>query len=180
MMLDYYDRLLPAEARAAVRGALDPKVHARLTAAAPLEWLPAEVHMCVLPAPLATMDADAYRALWRGIARDGFDRPLFRSFVHGVVTAFGSLKGQVFRMLPRGFGLIARDCGEMDVAVRNDDCEVDITWRAIPPVLRRENAFPIAWAGTMEAVLEVTETNGSVTLQTSPSQPSRAHYTVRW
>jgi hypothetical protein len=180
MMLDYYELHLPPSAKSALEEQLDPQVRARLMAAGPLQWLPADVHMHILTAPLAVMGADAYRTFWHDMMIDSFDRPLFRSFVHGAVTAFQGLSGHVYRMVPRGFGLIARDCGEIDVEVIGKEKRAEVIWRSIPLVLRRQGAFPIAWAGTLQSVLTISGLQGSVSIELDDNHPSRVHYHATW
>jgi hypothetical protein len=176
ILLDHYERRLPAEARAAVDAALAPERRARLERAGPLEWLPADVHMTILPAPLAVLGREAYRSFWRRLMIESYDLPLFRSFVQGAVSVFGTLPAQIFRVVPRGFGLIARGCGEFRVQVAANQRVVALTWDGVPEPLRRDDAFAVAWAGTLESVLDLTSTHGRVTL--TVKSPSVVEYAV--
>jgi hypothetical protein len=180
IMLEYYERNLPVKGQSALEAALDPATRARLMAAGPLEWLPAETHMKILPAPYAVMGETAYRAFWKAMMIDSFDRPIFRSFVRGAVTAFGDLRGQIFRMVPAGFALIARGSGEFKIEISGKDHRANVLWESIPLLLRRGGAFPMAWAGSLEAILAITKTEGRVEVAPFASHASRVQYEVRW
>jgi hypothetical protein len=176
IMLDNYERHLPADARQALAAAVPPSVRAELAESGPLEWRAADLHMQILAAPFPLLGADAYRSFWRRMMNESYDLPLFRSFVHGAVAIFKNLPGQMFRVVPQGFGLIARGCGVFEVTVDGDAREVRVVWADVPHLLVKDDAFVFAWAGTLESVLDLTGTEGVVTIESR--RPSRIAYRV--
>jgi len=176
IVLDYYERKLPPAALAALAAVVTPELRASLEAAGPLAWLPASIHMRILPAPRAALGAPAYRALWRGMMTVAFEERIFRSFVRGAISVFRSLPNHIFRVVPQGFKLIARDCGEFVVRVHDSGDEVVLAWNDVPAELLTDDAFAEAWAGTFESVLDLTQTRGEVVV--SSRSPARVVFTV--
>jgi hypothetical protein len=164
IVLDRYETRFPPVARQAVAEAVTEEQRARLSDAGPLGWLPADLHMRVLAAPFGVMKEDTYRLLWRRTMSENYELPLFRSFVQGAVAMFKHLPAQVFRVIPQGFGLIARACGEFSVDIRPGQREVEVSWAGIPNLLLRDESFIVAWAGTLESILDLTSTRGTVTI----------------
>jgi hypothetical protein len=52
-----------------------------------------------------------------------------------------------------------------------------VSWVRIPEILVRGRAFPVAWAGTLESVLDLTSTPGEVTIERE--RRSLVEYSVR-
>lgn len=175
-MLEHFELRLPREARDAVRGALPDDLRTQLSSAGPLEWLPADLHMGILAAPARVLGPESYRRLWRRLMTDAYSLPLFRSFAQGAVGVFKNLPAQIFRVVPQGFSLIARRCGDFDVKVVGGQREVRLVWAGIPSVLLKDDSFVTAWAGTLESILDLTSTRGEVVV--TEVRPTSASYLV--
>ena len=177
-MLDQYELRLPPDARAAVRAALPADLRKRLAGAGPLEWLPADIHVRILGAPMDVLGPESFQRFWRRLMSEAYAMPIFRSFARGAVAVFDNLPAQIFRVVPQGFSLIARGCGHFDVTLEASRREALIVWASVPASVMRDGAFTIAWAGALESILDLASTRGDVSITTS--RTTSAAYTVSY
>jgi hypothetical protein len=180
MVLDYYTRALPPDVRDAVLAKLRAGPIARIAAAGPLEWLPAEHHVALVEAPFERVGRVAYRAMWRDMTAESLDRPIFRSLVQGTLALFRRSPAQLFRVVPQGWGLVARDTGEMVVEADGKQPRVEFVWRRMAPVLRSTDVFATAFAGSLDAVTSVAASRGSVDMDTREIANGVVRYRIAW
>ena len=88
--------------------------------------------------------------------------------------------GRFYRILPQGWGLVARNTGEFAVTEARDAPRVDIAWTRIAPTFRARNAFATAWSGSLEALLDATRTKGRVTVDASALASGTVRYQISW
>ncbi len=178
MLLDHLERTL-GRRREEVLGSLDTHALERVRRAGPLEWLPAEIHVSIAVAPHAVVGADAYRALWRGMTLESLDRPLFRPLVEGALAVFKGSPARLFRVVPHGWSLVGRHCGELSIGDESAR-GLAMVWDKIPLLFRSAEPFATAWAGSLDSVLDIVHRGGRVAMDASRLGAGRVRYEITW
>ena len=114
--------------------------------------------------------------------REGFrnivDRPIFRSFISGILSLWGSDPGRIFRQLPRGWELGFRDF----CRVQTEDPEpgrIRVVFEDIHPEVRQHPAYLSCWHGICQGMADLVEKDVQLDFEVAPDH-SRAVATFRW
>jgi len=113
--------------------------------------------------------------------REGFrnivDRPIFRSFISGILSLWGSDPGRIFRQLPRGWELGFRDF----CRVQTEDPEpgrIRVVFEDIHPEVRQHPAYLSCWHGICQGMADLVEKDVQLDFEVAPDH-SRAVATFR-
>lgn len=103
--------------------------------------------------------------------------PLIRPLVDGASTLFGVTPHALYRMLPRGYGLVYRHCGE-NAYVQTGEASGVVTQTGVPALLF-EHDYLEGTAGAFMAFPRIFHYEGAAVLRLSPSTGT-ATFDVSW
>lgn len=153
MLLDGIDVRLTDEQAAGVRLRLDPSQVARIRELHDLDWLDMQVHLHVLDALFWGLGKAQYVAFQRESARRIFRSRFLRTVAIAGVRVFG--RSALVRAFPRGWNLVIRGCGTLEVH-RDEEIGVSVlTLRDIPPQVARSEAIRLATAAAIAAAIDI-------------------------
>ena len=149
------------------------------------------VHRPRRPVAPSALDLDVTHALERALGPEGkhrffrehqlasFQSPLFRALVDSATAIFGLDPGSWARWIPRGWGIVFRDCGQW-VVDRTDPGEVDLALLAPPPGCLDDEIWLRSLASSFSAFLVVAKTEGEFAFVRVDRARAAALYTLRW
>jgi hypothetical protein len=144
------------------------------------EWMPFELNLELTRAIHDALGRAEFEAFFRGHQLESFRGPLLRAFVDGVVSLFGIAPGSWLRMVPRGWGLVFRDCGEWtpvrDVAPGHSE----IALAALPPEAVVDDVWPRSVAASISATIDLARTTGAMTVERLDAVARTVHFALRW
>ena len=162
----------------AVRRA-DPSLFEEIAAAPRGVWLPVSYNV-------RWVEAVAKSAGWPGAmtflaarVQDQFEAPLLRSFVQGSVRLFGLDPGSLVPWLPRGMGLVFRDCGDWS-STRVAPGHVEIRAEDLPKELAGEARWIESIGAGAIATFALCRVAGETQLAAHDAAAGTASISVRW
>ena len=170
---------LPAAERAHVRARIGASTFARLDNAAPLEWLPAEIHAEVIEALRERVGPQRYRELYADMTLDGLNRPLFGPLARAAVGMFGRSAVGLERVFPRGWGLIARGCGRIRMLSAGRGRAVMLL-ESMPSIFSRTDTYALGFAGAFDACGVFAGSVGTCRVDVSELNEGRVRYELAW
>ena len=153
MLLDGIDVRLTEEQSLAVRARLDPASVARIRSLDELDWLDMDTHMHVLDALFWGLGKAQFVAFQRESARRIFHSRFLRTIAIAGVRVFG--RSALLRAFPRGWNLVIRGCGKLEVQRDEAAGTTEITLRDIPPHIARSEAIRLATASAIAASIDI-------------------------
>jgi len=152
----------------------------RLENAAPLEWLPAEIHAQVIEVLRNHVGPERYRQLYTDMTLDGLNRPLFGPLARAAVSMFGRSAVGLERVFPRGWGLVARGCGRIHMT-SSAKGRAEMLLEDLPPGLSRTDTYALGFAGAFDACgIFAGSTERSCVVDTSELGEGRVRYRLAW
>jgi hypothetical protein len=97
---------------AAVRARAGAALLERIDAATPAEWLPIELDVALTEAIARELGPRRTHAHFRAATGLDYETSLFRGFVHMASNLFGLTPATYVKLLPKGWSLVFRECGE--------------------------------------------------------------------
>lgn len=176
-MLKRIPGLGPA-AEAQVRAAIPEDAAAAIASCSSLGWVPMAAHVAVLEAIVGVLGIDAARTFFRETSRANLQGSLLKGAVLSALRMFGVGPLALFRMFPRGFATITRDCGTVELGPTPEHDGTQAVFEDLPPVLR-VRAFALSMGGVFEAVLDVAKRRGDVHVDASELDDGRLRYVLR-
>jgi hypothetical protein len=82
----------------------------------------------------------------------------------------------LFRGFPRGWGMIMRGCGDVDVTRGETKNASDVSFTDVPLAIARDEAYGESVASVLEALMERGGFPGTVTLDASAAAQGRLRY----
>jgi hypothetical protein len=154
---------------------LPPPVRQALTEADTLELVPAGWDVALVEAIGRELGTRATRALARATMLDSLRGPLLGTFLDGALRLFGKSPDRLFGWAGRIWGHVTSGCGAMRL-VASGPATATLVLEQAPDEVARP-AYLDAVAGTLEAVFEVCEVEGEVSVAL---QPGGARFEARW
>ncbi|MCX4247983.1 hypothetical protein [Paraliomyxa miuraensis] len=166
MLLEGLDVRLSDVELSCVRPRLEPARLAYIRRLDPLEWLDIETHIHVLDALYWGLGKPRYVAYYRETARRILHSRLLKTVAVAGARVFG--RAALVRAFPRGWNLVIRDCGILEVA--RDDARgiTEIVLREMPPVVARSEAIRLATASSIAAAIDIAGYLGKVKVDPGP------------
>jgi len=161
-----------------IRRRVPPAILSRLEQAGPLAWLPGEVHATVIQSVHDSIGDARYAEMVRAMTLDGLNRPLFGPLARGAVGLFGRSAAGLERMFPRGWGLVSRGCGKIEMTEsRRGHAVMDLV--GVPVVLRRM-AYALGFKGAFDACSDFAGTGGRSEMDAAGLADGRVRYVLHW
>ncbi len=155
---------------------VEPAQLAELEATSRADWFDAQLMFTLSSAIDAHLGREAYTQFWIDFGRVATHIPLLKQLAEGAARMFGSGRG-VAKMLPRSFGLVARDLGNYEVAeLRESDAILKFSEFAYPEhfelfaeATRASSVGALLFVGTTPTakLVEMDARQGSFSLQLS-------------
>lgn len=166
MLLEGLDIRLSDVELSSVRSRLHPDRIAYVEGLDGLEWLDIETHIHVLDALYWGLGKPRYVAYYRETARRIFHSRLLQAVAVAGARVFG--RAALVRAFPRGWNLVIRDCGILEVARDELHGVTEIALRQIPPVVARSDAIRLATAASIAAAIDIAGYLGKVEVDPGP------------
>jgi len=170
---------LPALQRDSVLVAIGPEPTAAIEASTSADWLPFALDLDVTHALERALGPEGKHRFFREHQLASFQSPLFRALVDSATAIFGLDPGSWARWIPRGWGIVFRDCGQW-VVDRTDPGEVDLALLAPPPGCLDDEIWLRSLASSFSAFLVVAKTEGEFAFVRVDRARAAALYTLRW
>jgi hypothetical protein len=170
---------LPESACSAILADLGPEALAQIEGAASSDWLAFAVDLDLTHAIGRTLDPAGQHRFFREHQLAAFHGPLFRALVDSASAIFGLDPGSWARWIPRGWGIVFRECGQW-VVDRAERGAVDLALIAPPPGCLDDEVWLRSLASSFSAFLVLTRREGEFELSRVDRGRDAACYTLRW
>jgi hypothetical protein len=157
VLVDRYDE--PYRTRFFER--LPATLKASIEAASPVSWVPVEQHVALADLTRAAFGAQAAHHYYRRTLPESLKSPIFSTFVESGLRVLGVDPGAFLRWMPRAWGLIFRNCGEVRGLVTSARRGV-LEYRGLPAVCVASDAWLESAQGTASGVFDITGVEGVV------------------
>jgi hypothetical protein len=160
--------------------------------AGPLVWLPIEADLALQRALAEVLGAERTREFVLARTRQFMAGSLVQNLVQTAVELFGLNPGSLARLIPRGWGLLYRECGHWRVTRSLDPDrqrarewrEVELRLHGLPRICADEGAWVTAVGTVQHALLLLTgrlDGAGEVELlDCMLTEPAQLVYRVAW
>ena len=177
-ILEQVDKL-PAQAREAVRAAIDPAVLAQVEASTGAEWLPFSWDVELTHAVAGALGTDGTHRFFQEQQLASWQGPLLKALVDSATALFGLDPGSWARWIPRGWNVVFRNCGGWEVE-RSGPGEVDLALIAPPARALDDEVWLRSLASSFSSFLVVAKTEGEFALDHVDRARGAACYRLRW
>jgi len=170
---------LPDPARRAIRGGMSPECLAHIGAAAGSDWLPFRLELELTRAvarALGPVEAHRFFLEHQLAATQG---PLFKTLIDSATALFGLDPGSWARWIPRGWGIVFRNCGGWELD-RAGPGAVDLALVGAPAEALDDEVWLRSLASSFSALLVVAKADGAFTLDRVDGARNAACYRLRW
>ncbi len=170
---------LPEPQRSAVRAAVGPASIEIIESSASSDWLPFALDLDVTHAIARVLGPEGQHRFFHDHQHASFQGPLFRALVDSATAIFGLDPGSWARWIPRGWGIVFRECGQW-VIDRSGSGEVDLALVAPPPGCLDDEPWLRSVASSFSAFITVARTSGEFRLASVDRARDAACYALRW
>ncbi len=177
-LLATVDRL-PATEAEAVRRRVEPTVLAGIADASGVEWLPVAWNVALTRAIHDALGVERFRRFFRAEQLESFRGPLLKYVVDGVIHLLGIDLGSWVRWIPKGWGLVFRDCGSWSVGAVEPG-RATLLLDALPPECFDDAVWHDSVAASLEALLDLASSDGSLTVEGVDRAQRRVAFVLRW
>ncbi len=172
-------RELPAGPRAAVLDAIGAAALDEVEGSASSDWLPFELDLALTHAVAGVLGPEGTHQFFQQHQLASFQGPLFKALVDSATTIFGLDPGSWARWIPRGWGIVFRECGQW-VVDRSEKGAVDLALVAPPPGSLEDELWLRSVASSFSAFLVVARSEGEFALDRVDRSRDAACYRLRW
>ncbi len=165
------------ELAARMRGRVAESTLLAVTDSSTVAWLPVEHDIEISRAVLDVVGVAGLRTWSMDAMARSAEGPLIRPLVEGAGKLFGVTPHALFRILPRGYGLVYRDCGE-NVYEQTGEASGVVTQTGIPSLFF-EHSYLEGMAGAFQAFPRIFQCDAVVTLKAFPAK-QMAVFEVAW
>jgi hypothetical protein len=176
-LLDFLDRFEPG-ARARVLELFPAASRDAIENSPRTSWLPVEHDHFTVDGVVAVLGRERALECWRDSVPDIVDKPLLRTFVSGMVRAFGRDPTRILGLFPKAWPLVFRDCCEPSLQ-KTGAGEALIVFEDVAPEVRMYPNYFLSWQGISWGLCHISEVNAEVRLQVAPDR-SRAVVEFKW
>ena len=99
--------------------------------------------------------------------------------MEGALAVFKGSPARLFRVVPHGWSLVGRHCGELSIGDESAR-GLAMVWDKIPLLFRSAEPFATAWAGSLDSVLDIVHRGGRVAMDASRLGAGRVRYEITW
>lgn len=168
-----------------------PDVEAKIIAALPPRVIPAmqsEMKTAWLPLDL---DAELTEAVHRVLGTKGVRKwasdalagstagPLLKPMLDGGLRIFGVKPKRIFGLIPRGFDLIYKHCGKMEVK-SDSPTSLRIVHTSAPYEMTHFRSYLEGMAGAFDGLLAIMQFTGDVSVARCDPREGVVEYEVHW
>lgn len=172
-------RGLPARPCAAVLAALGRDALELVESSASSDWMPFELDLALTHAIAGVLGPKGTHDFFLRHQLASFQGPLFKALVDSATTLFGLDPGSWTRWIPRGWGIVFRDCGQW-VIDRTEKAAVDLALVAPPAGWLDDEILLRSLASSFSAFLVVARCEGEFALDCVDRARGAACYRLRW
>jgi hypothetical protein len=87
--------------------------------------------------------------------------------------------GERTHWIPRGWGLVFRDCGEWAVELVGPGA-ADLRLRELPPICSQDEVWPRSVASSLSSLIDLARVRGTLRLVALDRAAGAASYQMRW
>lgn len=172
-------RELPAGPRAAVLDAIGAAALEEVEGSASSDWLPFELDLALTHAVAGVLGPEGTHQFFQQQQLASFQGPLFKALVDSATTIFGLDPGSWARWIPRGWGVVFRDCGRWEIE-RAGEGRLHAALLALPGACLEDEVWLRSIASSLSAFLAVARCEGEVALVRVDREREAALYRMRW
>ncbi len=169
---------LGQEAEARVRELLQPTTASTIVESPRSMWLPLALDVELTSCVETVVGQQGLFDWSRNAQKKTFEGPLLRPVIDGGLRLFGVRPLRIYKLTPRAFTLMFRNCGEIKIDSKGD-CSLDIVHTHAPPGMA-DGAYLHGSAGAYSAGLDILGFRGSVTVAPREAGNPTVVYEVRW
>lgn len=172
-------RALPEPERGRVLAAYDAAALRQVDDSLGFDWLPFELDLQFTHALVGVLGPEGTHRFFREHQLASFRGPLFKVLMDSATTIFGLDPGSWARWIPRGWGVVFRECGQW-VVDRSGEGEVDLALVAPPPAALDDERWLRSLASSFSSFLDVAGCEGEFALDHVDRARGAACYRLRW
>lgn len=169
---------MPEPGRSEIRRLIGEPTLEHIANSASVAWLPIEFDLTITRAVIDVLGAEGNRRWARDALLRSATGPLLKPVFDGARAVFGVSPHALYRILPRGFGLIYKGAGEIEYQ-QVGERHARIVHTGVPALLCAAPWYLESIAGAFEAGYAVFGGQGDVQLVVDPVAHT-ATYEVRW
>jgi len=170
---------LPEVARRAIRERTGDLALRQISEAATSDWLPLSLDLAVTRELQEVLGTEGAHRFFHDHQLEAFGSATFRMLVEGATTLFGLDPGSWARWVPRGWGLVFKDCGEWLVE-RSAPGTVDLALVRPPTCCLADAVWLQSLAWSLSAILDLAHVEGRFTLERVDEERQTALYALCW
>jgi hypothetical protein len=176
-LLAFVDKFEPG-ARARVLDLFPAASREALETSPRTSWLPLEHDHFVVDGVIAVLGRERALACWRDSVPDIVDKPLLKTFVSGMIRAFGRDPARIISWFPKAWPLIYRDLCEPSFQT-GPSGEPRIVFDNVSSAVRTYPNYFLSWQGICWGLSHIAKVNGNVRLTVAEDR-SRAMVEFWW
>ena len=177
-VLEEVDRLPPG-LRGAIHGQAGPEALRAVADAAGSDWLPFALELRLTRAVHDALGPDGAHHFFREHQLRAFSSATFRFLVDGATTLFGLDPGSWARWIPRGWGLVFRECGQWVVEPAGAG-EVRLALMNPPAGSLQDAVWLASLASSFSAFVDLARKPGECTLARVDGPRRTAWFSLWW
>lgn len=140
----------------------------------PTEWIDLPLHCELIGALRERCGAERFAREYVEASEHALRLPLFEGMIRPLVRLAG--RRALFRGFPRGWGMIMRGCGDVDIVRGDAKNTSDVCFTGVPLAIARDEAYRESVASVLEALMDRGGFPGTVTLDASATAQGRLRY----
>lgn len=164
----------------AVRGRLEPSVLSAIEESRGVEWLPLQWNLDLTRAIAAELGPEGTHAFFRDQLLESFRGPLLGLLVDSAVRVFGIDPASWARWVPRGWGLVFRDCGLWTVEADRVGRRVVLRCADLPEACAGDAVWLRSVASSFSAMVDFARARGGVALGAVDRAARAATFVMTW
>jgi hypothetical protein len=159
-VLEHVDKL-PRRSARAIREATPPATLTAIEGTSLAAFISVEHHFNLVTAADSVLGPEDARALWHESLLDAAERPFLKPIVYGALAMFGGGPRAIVRAIPRGHGMLFRNCGSC-VIESLAATTARVVWHNLVPTAWACQGWAVACEGAYEAVYSFAGAEGTV------------------
>jgi hypothetical protein len=145
-----------------------------IESASPTEWIDLPLHCELIGALRERCGSERFARAYVQASEHALRLPLFEGMIRPLVRLAG--RRALFRGFARGWSMIMRGCGDVDVARGDAKNTSDVFFTGVPLPIARDEAYRESVGSVLEALMERGGFPGTVALDTTAAAQGRLRY----
>jgi len=170
---------LPQVAKRAIQERTGDLAIRQVSEAATSDWLPLSLNLTVTRELHEVLGTEGAHRFFHDHQLEAFGSATFRMLVEGATTLFGLDPGSWARWVPRGWGLVFKNCGEWSVELLAPG-SVDLALVRPPACCLADAVWLHSLAWSLSAILDLARVEGKFTFERVDEERPSALYALRW